>query len=374
MITFTDKKLYLKGTAEAVLIDKQSGDIVYYSDKFQTANYATSVTMGEIRAGIGNGIAAILPSDAAVNVNFTAADFSLAAKAMQVGAARTYGAPVMTCQTVTASGTSLTISVTGGAPVAAPGMASAICWVQEVGAESPIATGGTAYAISAAGAISGFTSTNGKSYKVTYFVNRANAEMATITTAMDPFVGYFMSSMAVYSSAGANPNEGTRVGTLWAIVPSLKLGADGGVTGDQTTADTTSLTGQAIAYDEEIISSGCDDCSGAGDALAYYIYAPCDVVSGVEGVVGVLGGAVSFRKSTTYQLHPYVVVNGKLSRAVPPSNFSYSVASTSSVSVGASTGLLTATSTAGSTTCTITYSPDGGTTTFTDVITVTITN
>lgn len=374
MITFTDKKLYLKGTAEAILINKATGDIEYYSDKFTTANYQTSVTMGEIRAGLGNGIAAILPSDAAVNVNFTAADFSLAAKAMQVGAARTFGAPVMTCKTVTASGTSLSITVTDGTPVAAPGMASPICWVQEVGAESPIVTGGTAYAISAAGAISGFTATNGKQYKVTYFVNRANAEMATITTAMDPAVCYFMSAMAVYSNAGGTANEGTRVGTLFAIVPSLKLGADGGVTGDQTTADSTNLSGQAIAYDEEIISAGCDDCAGAGNDLAYYIYVPCDVTTGIEGIVGVLGGAVSFKKSTTYQLHPYVVVNGKLSRAVPPTNFTYSVAATTSVSVGASTGLLTATSTAGSTTCTITYSPDGGTTTFTDIITVTITN
>ena len=142
MIKFTDKKLYLKGTAEAILIDKASGDIVYYSDKFQTANYQTSVTMGEIRAGLGNGIAAILPSDAAVNVNFTAADFSLAAKSLQVGAARTFGAPVMTCQTVTAAGTTLSLNIEEGAPVAALGMSKAVCWVQEVGAQSPIATDG----------------------------------------------------------------------------------------------------------------------------------------------------------------------------------------------------------------------------------------
>lgn len=371
MIKFTDTKLYLKGTAEAILIDKASGDIVYYSDKFQTANYATSVTMGEIRAGLGNGIAAILPSDAAVNVNFTAADFSLAAKAMQVGAARTFGAPVMTCQTVEASGTSLTISVEDGVPVAPAGMANAVCWVQEIGAESPIASGGTAYGISTAGVISGFVATASKSYKVTYFVTRANAEVATITTAMDPFVGYFMSAMAVYSNAGGAANEGTRTGTLYAIVPSLKLGADGGITGDQTTADTTSLTGQALAYDEEIVSAGCDDCSGGGNTLAYYIYVPCDTMSGIEGIVGELGGAVTMAKSSTYQLHPAVVVNGKLSRGVPPSDFTYAITATTSANVNSS-GLITSTATAGSTEITVTYSPDGGTTTYTDFINLTV--
>lgn len=372
MIKFTDKKLYLKGTAEAILIDKASGDIVYYSDKFQTANYETSVTMGEIRAGLGNGIAAILPSDAAVNVNFTAADFSLAVKAMQVGAARTFGAPVMTCQTVTASGASLSIDVSGGAPVPAPGMANAICWVQEIGAESPIASDGTAYSISAGGAVSAFVATSGKQYKVTYFVTRANAEIATITTAIDPFVGYFMSAMAVYSNAGGAANEGTRTGTLYAIVPSLKLGGNGGIVGDQTNPDTSSLTGQALAYDEEVVSAGCDDCSGGGNDLAYYIYVPCDNLSGIEGILGILGGTVSIVKATTYQLHPAIIVNGKLSYNVPASDFSYTAAA-ATVSVNSS-GLVTAGSTAGSTQITVSYTPDGGTTTFADIIDVTVTN
>lgn len=51
MITFTDKRLYVKGTCSAILSDKNTGDIVYFSDKFQTGNMTTSVTTGEIRAG-----------------------------------------------------------------------------------------------------------------------------------------------------------------------------------------------------------------------------------------------------------------------------------------------------------------------------------
>ena len=370
MIKFTDKKLYLKGTAEAILIDKASGDIVYYSDKFQTANYQTSVTMGEIRAGLGNGIAALLPSDAAVNVNFTAADFSLAAKAMQVGAARSFGAPVMTCQTVIASGTTLSVATTDGAPVAALGMSKAVCWVQEVGAQSPIATDGAAYDIGSNGVIDGFVATSGKTYKVTYFVTRANAEVATITTAMDPFVGYFMSAMAVYSNAGGAANEGTREGTLYGIVPSLKFGADGGVVGDQTTADTTSLTGQALAYDEETVSSGCDDCAGGGNTLAYYVYVPCDSSSGIEGIVGVLGGGITVVNGETYQLHPAVVVNGKMGYSVPATAFTYTSATPATASVGANTGLVTAAA-VGTTAITISYAQ--GENTYTDTIDVTVT-
>lgn len=371
MIKFTDEKLYLKGTAEAVLLDKATGDIRYYSDKFQTANYQTSVTLGEIRAGLGNGIAAMLPSDAAVNVNFVAADFSLAVKSMQVGAARTFGAPVMVCQTVTAAGSSLTIDVTEGVPVAALGMAKAICWVQEVGAPSLVATDGTAYDIDATGAISGFAATSGVTYKVTYFVTRANAEVATITTAMDPFVGYFMSAMAVYSNAGgAAANDGTRKGTLYAIVPSLKLGADGGVVGDQTTADTTSLTGQALAYDETIVSATCDDCAGGGNVLAYYVYVPCDTTTGIEGVLGALGGTVTVAVAGTYQLRPAVVVNDKLSYNVPASDFTYASADDAIAAVGANTGEIVGVA-QGDTEITVTYAVDGQT--FTDTVNVTVT-
>lgn len=370
MIKFTDEKLFLKGTSDAILIDKATGDIVYYSDKFQTANYQTSVTLGEIRAGLGNGVAALLPSDAAVNVNFVAADFSLAAKSMQVGAARTFGAPVMTCQTVTATGNSLGIDVADGAPVAALGMSNAVCWVQEVGAASPIATGGTAYSISAAGAITGFVAESGKQYKVTYFVTRANAEVATITTAMDPFVGYFMSAMAVYSNTGDAASNGTRKGTLYAIVPSLKLGADGGVVGDQTTPDTTSLTGQALAYDEDTVSANCNDCSGAGNTLAYYVYVPCDTTTGIEGVLGVLGGSVTVAAGETVQLNPAVVVNGKIGYGTPATDFTYSSSATGTATVGENTGLVTGVA-EGAAEITVTYTVGG--TEYKDYVNVTVT-
>lgn len=369
MIKFTDTKLYLKGTAEAILINKATGNIVYYSDKFQTANYATSVTMGEIRAGLGNGIAALLPSDAAVNVNFVAADFSLAAKAMQVGAARTFGAPVMVCETVTATGASLVVSREQGNPVAALGMSEPLCWVQEVGAASPIATGGTAYSISAEGAVSGFSATADVAYKVTYFAVRANAEVATITTAMDPFVGYFMSAMAVYSNAGGSVNEGTRVGTLYAIVPSLKLGADGGVVGDQTTSDTTSLTGQALAYDEDTITDGCDDCTGAGNTLAYYVYVPCDSTDGIDGILGALGGSISVAVGKTVQLTPAIVVGNTISRNVPASDFSYTSSATAKATVS-NAGVVTGVAT-GDSEITVSYAVGGET--YTDYVNVTVT-
>lgn len=129
MISFTDPRLYVKGTCSAILMDKSTGDIKYFSDKFQTGNLATSVTAGEIRAGLGNGIAAIIPSDSALNVEFTAADFNLFAKMAQVGGTLNYNAPAMTCQVVEAEGTSLKVDVTEGIPVAQLGFSEVRCYV-----------------------------------------------------------------------------------------------------------------------------------------------------------------------------------------------------------------------------------------------------
>ena len=168
MITFTDKRLYVKGTCSAILSDKNTGDIVYFSDKFQTGNMTTSVTTGEIRAGLGNGIATIIPSDSALNVEFAAADFNLFAKMAQVGGTLNYNAPAMTCQIVEASSGTLTIDVTGGDPVAQLGFSAVFCYVQEVGASSPISIYGKSYLISSAGEVTGFTATSGKKYKVWY--------------------------------------------------------------------------------------------------------------------------------------------------------------------------------------------------------------
>lgn len=375
MIRFTDSRLYAKGIGEAICTDKTTGQILYFSNKFQTGNVTPSVTIGEIRAGLGNAIATTLPSDASVNVEFTAADFNLWAKAAQMGAMLQHNAPVMVCQTITATTASLSIDLKEGTPVAQKGFSKIFCYVQEVGAASPVATGGVAYDINPTdGAVSGFTATTGKTYKVFYFVNKATAQIATITTAMDPKVVHFIATVAVFStSAGSSQNEGTRVGTLYIIIPSLKFGANGGITGDQTNNDTTSLSGQAIAYDPDVITDGCDECTGAGSDLAYYIYQPC--ASGeeeIEGVVANIGG-ISLPVSTTYQMQPRIAMkNGELVKG-DANTFTYSATGApEGTTVGANTGLIAAGATAGDFTVEVSYT--AGESTFKDTCEVEVTS
>lgn len=357
MITFTDKRLYLKGTCMALALDPNTSEVLYYTNKAATANLETSVTMGEIRAGLGNPVSVILPSDSALNVTFTASDFNLWVKSAQVGATLNYNAVVPVCQTITATGTSLSIDVTDGVPVAFYGSGDVLCYVQETGVAGTMADTGMPYPISEAGLISGFNAVSGKTYKVWYYTNKASAQVATIQSLFDPKVVTFIQQMAVYTNEGVAGGTGTRVGWLYAVVPFLKLGANAGVVGDQSNADTTELSGQAIAYDSDIVSATCTNCEAS--ALAYYIYAPDDAAESISGIA-VVGGVVSVASGDTAQIPvKLVMANGELVTPNPYTLCSYTGEGLPAGTSVSEAGVITAGTTAGSGEVTIAYPASG---------------
>lgn len=370
MINFTDDRLYVKGTCNVICEDVNNGDVLYQSNKMSTGSITPSTSLNEIRAGLGNPIAAMIPSDSQLQVDFDAADFSLWAKGAQLGASVTYSAPVPQCQTVTASGESLSIDVADGIPVAELGQSEAHCYVQEVGAASLLASDGVAYKISAAGAIEGFTATASKQYKVWYFVQKAAAKKAVISSLIDPKVVRFIAQIAVYSNRGGS-SEGTRVGWLYYTIPFLKLQGDATITGDQNNNDTTKISGQAIAYDPDTVSATCSDCDSS--TLGYIVYVPDDGAGAIVGLA-VVGGVVSLVKSTSKQIPVrLVMVDGSL--VVPASystGFTYTPTSAPSGTTVSAAGVISAGSTAGDCDCAITYTD--GEETFTCEMEISVTN
>ena len=93
------------------------------------------------------------------------------------------------------------------------------------------------------------------------------------------------------------------------------------------------------------------------------------LAEGIDGILAVLGGAVTLGAEGTYQLSPAIIVNGKLTYGTPAADFTYESASSSVATVGEHTGLITAAGT-GDTEITVTY--EVGDTTYTDYVNVTV--
>ena len=357
MITFTDKRKYVKGTIAVTATNPATGDIGFYSDKVSNSALTVNVNMGEVRGGFLNPVATMIATDPDIQLELTTVDFSMRGLAAQTGARLSQGAPKMVCQTVTASGAALSVDVTKGTPVARLGMDDVICYVQEVGQGAPLSQYGAAYPLNAAsGAITGFSAVSGHTYKVWYFVNRANAELATLTTAMEGGVWLYDFEMGVFENVNLDTLSGTRVGTL-TISVLMKNSPSGTVGGNQTDVMNTTISARALPNDPDVIAAGCNDCGGE-NPLAYFCYVPCDTGSGIAGLA-LPGGVITVAAETTHVVSEFrLVTEGNQLVAPDPAFMSYEL-SGAPTGTSISGNVITAGATSGSGEITGTYTNGG---------------
>lgn len=374
MISFQNRSLFAKGTCMVQLANTTTGEILYSGNKFQTSNISVSANLGEIRGGLNSGVVAVIPAESSMTVNFTAADFDLRATAMQMGSVVTTGAPAPVCEVITASGATLTLAMPNGAPVAQIGYNKIFGYVQIVGSESKMAVDGVPYEIDpATGEVKGFQATSGTQYKVWYFVQKASAELATISSAISGTVAHFTAQIAVYmneSGQGAN-GTGTRVGWLYVIIPRLKFdGTGGGLEGDQTSPLATRLVGTALSVDESVVSGTCDACSAG--VYGHYLYVP-DQDAGVFTGLAVVGGVVSLPVSTTAQIPVRLVAgNGELVQVGDTTTgWTYTLNGAPTGTEVSASGLIAAGTTPGDCNCVVTYENGGDPLTATIQVSVT---
>ena len=168
----------------------------------------------------------------------------------------------------------------------------------------------------------------------------------------------------VYKNVTGGRQSGTRVGTLYVIIPALRLGGDGGLSGGQTANATTSVSGTALAFDEAVVPASANECAGSGSIYAYYVYVPCDGTSeSITGVIAKIGGLIEVEQSSSYQVVPmFVMENGQL---VPVTDFStdftYTLTGAPTGTSVSSSGVISTGATAGDCELTVEYDNDGET-------------
>ena len=341
MIQLNNKYLYAKGTCNVIVSDPATGNIDFQSNKVQTSQLTTAVNMNELRAGLGNAIAIQLPSDSAVNLELTTADFSMTARAMQLGSSVTYNAAAPVCEVITANSDTLTLTNSAVAP---QGFSKAIAYVD---------TGATAYEVNSSKEVVGFTATPSTKYKVYYWIANPSAQQVKAYSVFNPAVKHVTMQIAVYSTENTSASsQGSLVGWLYCIIPRMQFSAKADTDGSQTSNATTVLSGTALAYDPDASEAICVDC-GLSE-LAYWVYVPNgDVTQDIDSLVVVGGGLALVIGNTAQVPVRFLMKDGSL--VVPDySLMSYQSATPATASVS-STGVVTAAA-AGSTniTCTLT--------------------
>lgn len=363
---FTDPYLWVKFAKSTTVSNPATGEIDYYTDKPTDTNLNPSLNQGEIRAGVSNPIVATIPSDANVQFEATAADFNLKMRALQVGGLHGYGAPTFGCYDYTAAqnGEVVLSPSWRGTPVIGQGYNSLFCYVQEVGKGSKVRVDGQPYALDIDYTILGFSAVNGTTYKIWYWVDEPSTEYVTALSNMDPAVRRVQTVQPVYANeSGSADNTGTMIGELITIIPYLKLNGSGGVTGNNSSNSTTSISGVALAYDEAVIGAGCTACGDETSALYHMLFVPCKGAGVIDGIT-VIGGTVSLPIETNTQIEAWLVVNGSLVKPDPAyTTYSGTWSGGSGGSVG-STGIVYAPDAQATGTFTVTYSKGGETFTF----------
>jgi hypothetical protein len=361
MITLNSPYLYVKGTCAVNVSDVATGNVIFSSSKIMNNALTTEVDMGAIRAGLGNPIAIQLPSDAAVNLELSTADFNMQGRAMQVGGTTRYNGIRPVCTAITAEGATLSLP-DGAEPVANYGYDTPYAYINYSGATDV----GTAYEVGADGSIAGFVAQAGTVYNVTYFERQANAQELAISGAFAPGIYHVSTQLAVFSTEGGNTgNRGSQVGWLYIYIPRMQFAGNAETNGNQTDPATTILSGTALSYEEASEGGACTDCSFP--MLAYMVYVPFSTSGNGLAGLAVVGGGVTVAANATAVLPvKYVMADNTL---VQPnySRLTYEVAAeaTATVAGGVVTGVA-----AGTTTVTITSQDDPSIST---VATITVT-
>ena len=347
MLQLNNKYLYAKGTCNVIVSDPDTGNVDFQSNKVQTAQLTTSVSMNEIRAGLGNAIAIQLPTDSAVSLELTTADFSLPARAMQVGSAVTYNAPAPTCEVITAASDTLAVSQTAVAP---QGFSDKIAYVNDGTSDAS-----TAYTINDANEVVGFTATSGNAYRVYYWIANPSAQQVTAYSVFSPAIKHVTMQIAVYSTENTSSNtQGSLVGWLYCIIPRMQFSAKADTDGSQTNNANSTLSGTALSYDPDSDEAICTDCGPS--ELAYWVYVPNgDITQSIDSLV-VIGGGMSLVVGNTAQLPVrFLMEDGSL--VVPDYSLMTYVSAATATATVSSTGVVTGAA-AGSTTVTATLTAD----------------
>lgn len=323
-IRLGDPNIFLKGIVEQIYYDPTTGHIIGYDNVATDGAIETNVNLQEITGGFGNPVVGVIPDSTRMTGTYTSAAFSLHTRQMITGGNLHYNAVSPVCETITATGTTLTVSKTPAKHYAQPlSDVKAWCYVKPVGAATYM---GTNYGVDITTKQVNYTAVTGQSYEVFYFTENQSAQVLELPDMFNPSVVTISQKYGVYAKQNSTVSHGTLQGYLYVVVPRAILNGNAGVSANQTDAATTDGSWMALSPDQNMMV--CDDCANASKTFAYYIYVPCGGETAAVADLAVIGGGVSVKVNETAQI-PVVYVMPDGSTQTPTyTNLTYAIGST----------------------------------------------
>lgn len=283
--------LYMKGTTEVHIFDPATNERRAYSNKVKNNQIEASCNLGEVTGGIGDALLITIPDTSRLKLTLTKADISLSETSMALGADLHYGGVVDLNEAVEAGADGkLKVSQT---PVAPLGGCDICCTV---------GVDGKSYLIDPeTKEVQDFVGVAGQTYCVRYWVLNPSAQQMDVFSSFEPMIMRVFMKQPVYAAPKqGDPMKGTRVGYMLTTVPRMQFDPNTSFGGDQTTAETQNISGNALSFDEACEAGVADTCLDAGKPKLMYrvLVLDGDSLGDVTGLA-VVGGGVD------------VVVNGK---------------------------------------------------------------
>lgn len=354
MFNFGDPALFAQGVVDQTFYNPATGDVAAFDKVANNAALNYTFEFSEIVGGLGNQLIGLIPHTTRLVGTYTSAAFSLAQRALQTGGSVEYNGIGRVCETVTANGTTLTVTGTPTKFYAQPASdTDGWCYVFEQGVST---YAGTNYHIDLeTKQVVDFVAVSGKTYTVVYFSASASAQVLALPGAANPNVVSVVQRWGIYGMQNGSRSGGTMQGVLYVVVPLAMLEGDAGMEGDQTTNATTNYSWRAISGNDNL--PVCDVCDSASEALAYYVYVPCGDSSQAVDALVIVSGGVSVAEDATVQIPvKYLMPDGSI---VQPnySDMTYNSAASGTATVSPA-GLITGVA-AGNTTVTVTLNREG---------------
>ena len=186
--TFKPDYMFTKGIVYAEFFDPATDNLVGFSKYVTDFGLNGSMNSGDVEGGPGNMLVMCIPDTARLAITAKTADSALNNMAITIGSDLAANGVVETSTVVTATGANLTIN-NAVAPLGGSNGAVAYILTSSGSDKATVEqNSGTAYPVSAAGVITGFTAVSGNSYCVKYFVQNSSALQLGIPALFQPKV------------------------------------------------------------------------------------------------------------------------------------------------------------------------------------------